>query len=475
MANTGDRRTLPHNDEAERAVLSALMMNQEAFDKISSIISASDFYHPANRVIYSAISDMKIMNTVAVDQVTLYDYLQKKSLSEKAGGAGYLAELSDAYTIYSNIEYYAKLIKETSVRRALIQTSSNISSDAYEESIDVFDLIQSSERRLSEISINSNPETAESYKVANKLSDVISVMLEKLEGEYKNENVETGIDLLDKYTNGGFQKSDYIIVAARPSVGKTAFAVSLIRNMIKKNKSVAFFSLEMPSTQIITRLLSCTSRVELSKLFTGNLTEREVSHINSAADKIFQSELYLVDEPNMKLSDLRSRARMLVREKKIEIIFIDYIGLIESGLDIRTPRHEQVGYISKALKQLARELNIPVVVLCQVSRDTADQEPQLNNLRDSGSIEQDADLVMFIHRKTNLTDLSDEDKAKLQTDSTGQQRVQYSKLLVAKNRNGKTGTIYVGYIGDITSFETVAQDKSLFIEPSRDQMNKKKN
>lgn len=475
MANTGDRRTLPHNDEAERAVLSALMMNQEAFDKISSIISASDFYHPANRVIYSAISDMKIMNTVAVDQVTLYDYLQKKSLSEKAGGAAYLAELSDAYTIYSNIEYYAKLIKETSVRRALIQTSSNISSDAYEESIDVFDLIQSSERRLSEISINSNPETAESYKVANKLSDVIGVMLEKLEGEYKNENVETGIDLLDKYTNGGFQKSDYIIVAARPSVGKTAFAVSLIRNMIKKNKSVAFFSLEMPSTQIITRLLSCTSRVELSKLFTGNLTEREVSHINSAADKIFQSELYLVDEPNMKLSDLRSRARMLVREKKIEIIFIDYIGLIESGLDIRTPRHEQVGYISKALKQLARELNIPVVVLCQVSRDTADQEPQLNNLRDSGSIEQDADLVMFIHRKTNLTDLSDEDKAKLQTDSTGQQRVQYSKLLVAKNRNGKTGTIYVGYIGDITSFETVAQDKSLFIEPSRDQMNKKKN
>ena len=475
MANTGDRRTLPHNDEAERAVLSALMMNQEAFDKISSIISASDFYHPANRVIYSAISDMKIMNTVAVDQVTLYDYLQKKSLSEKAGGAGYLAELSDAYTIYSNIEYYAKLIKETSVRRALIQTSSNISSDAYEESIDVFDLIQSSERRLSEISINSNPETAESYKVANKLSDVIGVMLEKLEGEYKNENVETGIDLLDKYTNGGFQKSDYIIVAARPSVGKTAFAVSLIRNMIKKNKSVAFFSLEMPSTQIITRLLSCTSRVELSKLFTGNLTEREVSHINSAADKIFQSELYLVDEPNMKLSDLRSRARMLVREKKIEIIFIDYIGLIESGLDIRTPRHEQVGYISKALKQLARELNIPVVVLCQVSRDTADQEPQLNNLRDSGSIEQDADLVMFIHRKTNLTDLSDEDKAKLQTDSSGQQRVQYSKLLVAKNRNGKTGTIYVGYIGDITSFETGAQDKSLFIEPSRDQMNKKKN
>ena len=475
MANTGDRRTLPHNDEAERAVLSALMMNQEAFDKISSIISASDFYHPANRVIYSAISDMKIMNTVAVDQVTLYDYLQKKSLSEKAGGAAYLAELSDAYTIYSNIEYYAKLIKETSVRRALIQTSSNISSDAYEESIDVFDLIQSSERRLSEISINSNPETAESYKVANKLSDVIGVMLEKLEGEYKNENVETGIDLLDKYTNGGFQKSDYIIVAARPSVGKTAFAVSLIRNMIKKNKSVAFFSLEMPSTQIITRLLSCTSRVELSKLFTGNLTEREVSHINSAADKIFQSELYLVDEPNMKLSDLRSRARMLVREKKIEIIFIDYIGLIESGLDIRTPRHEQVGYISKALKQLARELNIPVVVLCQVRRDTADQEPQLNNLRDSGSIEQDADLVMFIHRKTNLTDLSDEDKAKLQTDSSGQQRVQYSKLLVAKNRNGKTGTIYVGYIGDITSFETVAQDKSLFIEPSRDQMNKKKN
>ena len=474
MANTEDRTTLPHNDEAERSVLSALLMNQEAYDRIGTIISASDFYHPANRVLYSAISDMKIMNTVAVDQVTLYDYLQKKNLSEKAGGAGYLAELSDAYTIYANIEYYAKLIKETSVRRALIQTSANISNDAYEESIDVFNLLESSERRLSEISINSNPDTAESYNVANKLSDVINTMLDKRDGTFVSDNVETGLDLLDKFTNGGFQKSDYIIVAARPSVGKTAFAVSLIRNMIRKGKRVAFFSLEMPATQIITRLLSCTSRVDLSKLFTGNLTDTDVSHITSAAEKIYQSELYLVDEPNMKLSDLRSRARMLMREKGIDVLFIDYIGLIESGLDPRTPRHEQVGYVSKALKQLARELHVPVVVLCQVSRDTADQEPQLNNLRDSGSIEQDADLVMFIHRKTNLTDLSDEDKAKLQTDSSGKQRVQSSKLLVAKNRNGKTGTIYVGYIGDITSFESIVQDKSLFIEPSKDQGLKKK-
>ncbi len=475
MASTENRKTLPHNDEAERSVLSALMMNQEAFDKISSIISASDFYHPANRVLYSAISDMKIMNTVAVDQVTLFDYLQKKDLSEKAGGASYLAELSDAYTIYANIESYAKIIKEMSVRRALIQTSSTISSDAYEESIDVFNLLETSERKLSEISINSNPNTAESYKASTKVSDVISVMLEKLDGTYRNENVETGLDLLDKYTNGGFQKSDYIIVAARPSVGKTAFAVSLIRNMIRKEKKVAFFSLEMPASQIITRLLSCQSRVDLSKLFTGNLSESDVSHINSAAEKIYQSEFYLVDEPNMKLSDIRSRARMLQREKGIEIIFIDYIGLIESGLDPRTPRHEQVGYVSKALKQLARELNIPVVVLCQVSRDTADQEPQLNNLRDSGSIEQDADLVMFIHRRTNLTELSEEDQAKLQTDSSGKARVQYTKLLVAKNRNGKTGTIFIGYIGDITSFETVTQNKDLFIEPSKDMGLKKKN
>ncbi len=473
MAGNEDRKTLPHNDEAERAVLSALMMNQEAFDKVSSIISASDFYHPANRVIYSAISDMKLQNIVAVDQVTLFDYLLKKDLSEKAGGAAYLAELSDAYTIYANIEYYAKIVKENGVRRALIQTSANITNDAYQESVDVFDLLESSERKLGEISINSNAETSENYKASLKVSDVISVMLQKIDGVYKSENVETGMDLLDKYTNGGFQKSDYIIVAARPSVGKTAFAVSLIRNMIKKDKRVAFFSLEMPASQIITRLLSCMSRVELSKLFSGNLSSDDVFVINNAADKIYQSEFYLVDEPNMKLADIRSRARMLAREKKIEIIFIDYIGLIESGLDQRIPRHEQVGYVSKALKQLARELNVPIVVLCQVSRDTADQEPQLNNLRDSGSIEQDADLVMFIHRRTNLTELSDEDMAKLQMDTSGKNRVQHSKLIVAKNRNGKTGTIFVGYIGEITSFENVVQDKNLFIEPARDQ-NKKK-
>ncbi len=472
MANE-DRKTLPHNNEAEKSVLSALLMNQEAYDKIGGIISASDFYHASNRVIYSAINDMKIVNTVAVDQITLYDYLKKKNLLDKAGGAGYLAELSDAYTIYANIEYYAKIIKETSVRRALIQAGVNISSDAFEESIDVFSLLEDSERKLSEISINSNPDTAESYNVANRLTEVIDIMLEKMDGKYVNDNVDTGMDLLNKYTNGGFQKSDYIIVAARPSVGKTAFAVSLIRNMLAKGKKVAFFSLEMPASQIITRLLSCQSRVELTKLLTGNLTSGEVSHITHAAEKIYQSQLYLVDEPNMKLSDLRSRARMLVREKQIEILFIDYIGLIESGLDIRTPRHEQVGYVSKALKQLARELRIPVVVLCQVSRDTAEQEPMLNNLRDSGSIEQDADLVMFIHRRTNLTDLSEEDQAKLQPDSSGNRKIQQTKLIVAKNRNGRTGTIYVGYIGDITSFENTVQDKSLFIEPGKDQSKKK--
>ena len=464
----GNTRVPPHNDEAEKSVLSALMMHKEAYDKVSPLLSSQDFYHPANRVIYSAIADMKLMNTVEIDQVSLFDFLSKKNLLDKAGGAAYLAELSDVYSIYSNIEFYAGLIRECAVRRALIETSSEIAVDAFEESKDIYTVLDDVEQRLGEISQRSNPVTSDAYKINEGINNVIKTLLLKMDGEYVNENLDTGYDYLNNYTNGGFQKSDYIIIAARPSVGKTALAVSLIRNMLRKGTRVAFFSLEMPADQIIMRLLSCLSKVELSKMFSGNMSQKDIDDISAAADRIYQSEFYLVDEPNMKLSDLRSRARMLCREKDIQCIFIDYIGLIESGMDPSVPRHEQVGRISKSLKQLARELKIPIVVLCQVSRDTADQEPQLNNLRDSGSIEQDADVVMFIHRRTNLTDISDEERAKLQKDSTGKARVQSSKLLIAKNRNGRTGTIYLGYIGEITSFEEIVQDKNLFIEPKKE-------
>lgn len=475
MANAELRRVPPHNDEAERSVLSALISRKEAYETVSQIVDASCFYHPANSVIYSAIEDMKLQNKVAVDQITLIKYLQEKNLLEKAGGVGYVSSITDYYSILGNVEAHAKIVKEAAVRRALIRVASDFGSAAYEESSDVYTLLDDAERQLGEITVNSDVDSSDHYKAGAMLNPVLDEIIARADGEYVNNNIQTGIPQLDSYTNGGFNNSDYIIIAARPSIGKTAFAVSLIRNMLHKNYRIAFFSLEMPAKQILQRLLSCQSKVDLTKILTGNnLGADELSELQNTAENIFDSEFYLVDEPNMKLSDLRTRARMLKREKSIDAIFIDYIGLIESGLSINTPKHEQVGFVSKSMKQLARELKIPVIVLCQVSRDSEDNEPQLNNLRDSGSIEQDADLVMFIHRRKNLSDLTDEDRAKLIQDSTGRARIQSSKLIVAKNRNGKTGTIFVGYNGDITSFETIVQDKNLFIETPQNPNQKKK-
>ena len=475
MANTEQlRRVPPHNDEAEKSVLSVLISHKEAYDKVSQVIDASCFYHPQNAVIFSAIDSMKSDNKVAVDQITLIKYLSEKNLLEKAGGVQYVSSITDSYSIFGNVEAYAKIIKEASLRRNLITLAYKYGSDAYDESQDITQLLDECAHNLGDVSLTSKMESVDSYKAATHINDVLDEIIAKAGGEYENKNIETGFHLLDNYTNGGFNNSDYIIIAARPSIGKTAFAVSLIRNMLHKSYKVAFFSLEMPAKQILQRLLACTSKVDLSRILLGTtLTQEDISEIENTAESIYNSSFYLVDEPNMKLADLRTRARMLKRECDIDIIFIDYIGLIESGLSPNTPKHEQVGYVSKAMKQLARELKIPVVVLCQVSRDSEDNEPQLNNLRDSGSIEQDADLVMFIHRRKNLSELSEEDKAKLIADNKGRNRIQSSKLLIAKNRNGKTGTIFVGYNGDITSFESIAQDKNLFIESPKDPMKKK--
>lgn len=471
--STGKKLVPPHNDDAEKSVLSALLMYQDAFDKVSLIISPSDFYHPQHRVIYSAIQDMKIQNTEAVDVITLHSYLVKKGLLEQAGGAAYIAELSSISSLLANVEVYARYIKDDAVRRAIIETGSDIVQRSYSEAEEPYNLLDQAERRLSEISISTNKNSAENYRINSSINDFINVLLQKTEGTYVSDTLDTGFDVLNKYLNGGFHKSDYIIIGARPSVGKTALAISLIRNMIRKGCRVAFFSLEMPSSQIIQRLISATSRVEQGKLYTGNVTDDEINRVTDAAESLYQAELYIVDEPNMALGELRSRARMLHREKHVDAIFIDYIGLIESGLDHNVPRAQEVGYISKALKQLARELKCPVITLCQVSREAADQEPQLNNLRESGSIEQDADVVMLIHRKTNLTELSEEDVAKLEKDKTSNANIQHTKLLVAKNRNGKTGTVFLGYLSELTSFESTTQDKSRFIDPSKYSSQKK--
>ena len=278
--------------------------------------------------------------------------------------------------------------------------------------------------------------------------------------------VETGFDVLDSATDGGFRPTDFIIIAARPSIGKTAFATSIIQNMVSKGNSnadsysVAFYSLEMSGVQVCQRLISGISKVPLKQIRNatfGGCKDRNFNRMMEASNKLYDRNLFIFDTPNMKLSEIRSSARRLKRERGLQAMFIDYIGLIDAELDATVPRFEQVASVSRSLKALARELEIPVVVLCQVSRDAEGDknEPQLNNLRDSGAIEQDADVVMFLHRTRKV------DPEKLVKDKEGNPTLMPTKLIIAKQRNGETGEFKIGFRPVTASFENIDQNVSL--------------
>ena len=405
-------------------------MNEEAYDSVSQIVSASDFYHPANAEIFTAIQRMKESSGFAVDIITLTDFLRKNGKLDAAGGLGYVSTLTESETIYSNAEQYAGIV------------------------------LDESETKLMQLSENGSVSN-DSYSVSAAVTDIVTRIQLKMEGKLDDDAIATGFSVLDKYCNGGFHPEDYVVIAARPSIGKTAFAVSMIRNMLLDGRSIAFFSLEMPARLITVRLLANISRVEAKKITNGDFGDGEFIRVMDAADSLYSKSLYIVDVPNIKLGDLRAKARSLKREKHIECILIDYIGLVDPGLDQRTPRHEVIATVSKSLKQLARELKIPIVVLCQVSRDSEEREPILSNLRDSGSIEQDADIVMFLHRKRVLTE---EEKMQNAKDRDGRPVLQTTMVIVAKQRNGETGAFKVGYNASTTSFEEVQQD-SIFFKP----------
>ena len=453
-------KTQPHNDEAEKAILGAILMKEDAFDTVSSIIGANDFYHPINGEIFRAIAKMKEISSDTVDIITLTEFLRKNGTLEKAGGLAYIASLTESVNVTANTAEYARMVKEMSLRRSVLSMSSALSEKAFDATEDIYKTLDEGQANMLQLSLSGST-AEEEYSIGNAVSSVIDRIMKKMDGQLDDDSVRSGFDILDKYTNGGFKPQDYIVVAARPSIGKTAFAVSMIRNMLSDSRNIAFFSLEMPARQITVRLLANISRVEANKITNGDFGEGEFIRVMDAANNLYSKSLYIVDVPNIKLGDLRAKARSLKREKKIDCILIDYIGLVDPGLDQRTPRHEVIATVSKSLKQLARELKIPIVVLCQVSRDSEEREPILSNLRDSGSIEQDADIVMFLHRKRVLTE---EEKSQNAKDRDGRPVLQTTMVIVAKQRNGETGSFKVGYNAATTSFEEVQQD-SVFFKP----------
>lgn len=428
----------PHNIEAEQAVLGALLLNWEAMANVVSNLRADRFYSLQNQVIFDAMLKLYAQNARG-DTISLINELTVEGNLDKAGGTAYIASLTDTVPSAANIDYYANMVLDRAARRDLIKISGELKTESFDLQKDSETLLDNAEQKI--FALAERNETTEIYAA----KQIMIKEIEIIETRYKSKNqftgVPTGFAKLDMYTSG-FQNSELIIIGARPSIGKTAFALSMMQNIAcEKRIPCGFFSLEMPYESIGMRLLAQEARVSMSKIRSGMIKNTDVAKIQNAAGRWYDAPLYVVDTPNMHLLDLRAKARRMVMDHQVKIIFIDYIGLITME-DNKKEQWEQISEISKSLKALARELQIPIVALCQVARDAEGQEPNLAQLRGSGSIEQDADVVMFLHRN------------RLKEEVTAQD----AKIILAKQRNGATGDIDILFLPAYSKFESKVDD-----------------
>lgn len=440
MDATLNDKVPPHNIEAEQAVLGALLLNWSAMSEVVSTLRPDRFYSLSNQVIYEAMVKLYTKSATG-DTISLINELTVENKLEQAGGAAYIASLTDTVPSAANIDYYANMVLDRAARRDLIHISSELKASSFDLQKESDSLLDEAEQKI--FALAEKNETTQIYSAQN----IMVKEIELIEARYKSKNqftgVPTGFAKLDTYTSG-FQDSELIIIGARPSIGKTALALSMIQNIAcEKRIPCGFFSLEMPYESIGMRLLAQEARVPMNKIRSGMLKIDDVKKIQDAAGRWFEAPLYTVDTPNMKLLDLRAVARRMVKNQGVKIIFIDYIGLISTD-DPTAPVFEQVSLISKSLKALARELSIPIVALCQVARDAEGQEPNLAQLRGSGSIEQDADVVMFLHRDR----IKDGDSIAAQD----------AKIILAKQRNGACGDIPIMFLPSYSKFENKADD-----------------
>lgn len=432
----------PHNLEAETATLGALLLDWEAVGDVIKYLRPDRFYSLQNQKIFAAIIELSNKSQRA-DLITLIEQLKKSGTLEEAGGLAYVSSLTDTVPTSANVEYYAKIVLDQAIRRDLLKLSASLVEFSHDDTISSRASLEEAQKEIFNLTDLTTTHTIKrTGEIVNNAIDMITKL-------YNNKNDITGVPSgfydLDKRTSG-FQNSELIIIGARPSIGKTAIALSMAQNIaIDHNIATAFFSLEMSDTQIVFRLLTQESRVNAEYLRTGKLRQEDLQKIFDAAGKIYDAPLYIVDSPNMKLLDLRTLARRLKSQHDVKIIFIDYITLITSE-NTSIPRHEQIAEISRSLKSLARELEIPIVVLSQVKRDSEGKQPSLADLRESGSIEQDADVVMFLHRER--ASASSEDQKFLPIDT---------QLILAKQRNGPTGIIDLQFFPNYTRFENKAE------------------
>jgi replicative DNA helicase len=427
----------PYNDEAEIATLGALLLDSEALSTVIRYLRPEDFYKTSHQRIYQSILNLFDRNE-AIDLITLTEDLKSNSLLEACGGPAYVSRLTSAVPTSANVQYYAQIVQECSTRRNLARIASGIISDSHDEAQEVRLIIEEAERQIFEIT---DRQHAGSFQPAK---EIVSRTIEAIEKLYHTKDayigIPTGFTDLDVLTSG-FQNSEFIVIGARPSVGKTALALSMAANIAIRHKlPVGFFTLEMSSMALMQRLLAAEARIKSNSLRSGFLKPSDFHKLTEAASKIYEAPLYIEDSPSLRLLDLRALARRMKHQFNVAIIFVDYLTLITAE-NRELPRHEQIAEISRSLKALARELDVPVVALSQVRRESEGKQPNLADLRESGSIEQDADVVIFLHRE-RIGGPEQEVPRNVETE-----------LIVAKQRNGPVGALKIAFIPEYTKFE----------------------
>ena len=419
-------RIPPHSVEAEQSVLGSILLDKEAMISVSETLVPEDFYKEAHKVIYESM--LKLYNSQSeIDLITLTDELRDQGYLDDIGGIAYITSLSTVVPTTSNIKYYVNIVKEKSISRQLISAANDIINLGYDGSAKVEYVLENAEKKIFDIS--QERATNDFQPINQVISEALS-MLEKLYEE-KNDvtGLTTGFRDLNKKING-LQRSDLLLIAARPAMGKTAFALNLVQNAaLKGDASVAVFSLEMSKEQLVQRMIASQSTVELKKIKTGTLADNDWPRITDGMAILSGAKIHIDDTPGIKISELRSKCRKLKIEKGLDLVLIDYLQLME-GEGQNESRQQEIAKISRSLKILAKELDCPVVALSQLSRapeQRADHRPMLSDLRESGSIEQDADIVMFLYRDEYYN--PDTEKKNI------------GEVIVAKNRHGETGTV----------------------------------
>ncbi len=432
-------KNVPQSVEAERSVLGAILIENHAINRAQEILREDDFYREPHRKIFKVMAGLSEKAT-AIDPVTLKDELNRSGDLEAVGGPAYIASLVDGVPRSANVEYYARIVKEKAILRGLIEAGSQIITTAYEASQEVEAILDASERLVFRIA---QDQLRGGFVPMKTLADENWQKVEEL--HRKRELVTglpTGFASLNEYTSG-LQPSDLIVVAARPGMGKTSFALNIAQHVgMREGKKVGVFSLEMAKEQLFLRLLTGLARVDAHRLRTGRLTREEWERITSAIGELASAQVFIDDTPGITVLEMRAKSRRLKLEQGLDLIVVDYMQLIRSRSQFEN-RNQEISDISRSLKELAKELHLPVIAISQLSRAPeqrgGDRRPQLSDLRESGAIEQDADVVMFIYRE-EIYKPTEENRGRAQ-------------IMIAKQRNGPIGTIDMAFIREYTKFE----------------------